>query len=66
VQLPELTLDDKVAILEMLLPFAMAGRMPHTAEINQLVPPDDPGNPSTISRRLFIDRLLRRAHELRA
>ena len=47
-QLPELTLDDKVAILEMLLPFAMAGRMPHTAEINQLVPPDDPGNPSTI------------------
>jgi hypothetical protein len=64
-QPPEVTLADRVAILEKLIPFAMAGRIPHAAEINLLLPADDPKIPSTIANRALIDRLIRRARELR-
>ena len=59
------TLADRVAILELLMPFALAGRIPHAAEINQMVPPDDPKTPSTIANRAMIDRIIRRAQELK-
>jgi hypothetical protein len=61
----ELAPADRVAILEILMPFALAGRIPHAAELNERVPPDDTKNPPTIARRRLIDRIVRQALELK-
>ena len=64
-ELDELTPADRIAVLEILMPFALAGRIPHAAEINERLPPDDTSNPPTIARRRMIDRIVRQARDLR-